>query len=105
MRLLRSFPLAIISGMALGTMGFPRTLYGSIEVCYRSGMQGVERKKFRLEFWTARLSVGLSLLLWTKMAAGCAHDLNTAQGVAEEFLDQHYVKIDIPKARQYAVGL
>src|SRR5436190_15955822 len=104
MRLLRSFLLAIISVIALGTMGFRRALYGSMEVCYRSGMQAVEWKKFRLEFWTTRLSVGVLLLLWTLMAAGCAHDLNTAQGVAEEFLDQHYVKIDIPKAKQYAVG-
>jgi hypothetical protein len=36
---------------------------------------------------------------------GCGRDLGTAQGVAEEFVDQHYVHIDIPKAKQYAVGL
>jgi hypothetical protein len=39
------------------------------------------------------------------LIAACAHDLGTAQGVVEEFVDQHYVKIDIPKAKQYAVGL
>jgi hypothetical protein len=37
--------------------------------------------------------------------AACGRDLGTAQGVVEEFVDQHYVHIDIPKARQYAVGL
>jgi hypothetical protein len=31
--------------------------------------------------------------------------LNTAQGVAEEFVDQHYVRIDLPKAKLYAVSL
>lgn len=38
-------------------------------------------------------------------APGCGRDLKTAEGVAEEFVDQHYVHIDLPKARQYAVGL
>ena len=35
----------------------------------------------------------------------CGHDLNTAQGVAEEFVDQHYVKIDLPKAKQLTVSV
>ena len=48
------------------------------------------------------LSVWLWLLI---MASACGHDLNTAQGVVEEFLDQHYVRIDIPKAKQSAVVL
>jgi hypothetical protein len=39
------------------------------------------------------------------LAVGCGRDLSTAQGVVEEFVDQHYVHIDIPKAKQYAVGL
>jgi len=48
----------------------------------------------------------LSILLTCALAIdGCSHDVGTAQGVAEEFLDQHYVNIDIPKAKQYAVGL
>jgi hypothetical protein len=50
-------------------------------------------------------SVWWLLLAGVLMASGCSHDVNTAQGVAEEFLDQHYVNIDIPKAKQYAVGL
>ena len=43
--------------------------------------------------------VGLLLL------NGCGHDLTTARGVAEEFVDQHYVHIDLEKAKQYTVGL
>src|SRR5581483_10439399 len=39
------------------------------------------------------------------LAAGCSRDLNTAQGVAEEFVDQHYVAIDLPKARALTVSL
>jgi hypothetical protein len=36
---------------------------------------------------------------------GCARDLGTAQGVAEEFVDQHYVHIDLHKAKAYAVSV
>ena len=35
----------------------------------------------------------------------CGRDLRTAQGVVEEFVDQHYVHIDLQKAKQHAVGL
>jgi len=48
---------------------------------------------------------GLGLFLGLLLANACGHDLNTAQGIVEEFVDQHYVRIDIPKAKQYAVGL
>jgi hypothetical protein len=54
-------------------------------------------------FSAAALSVTVALALL--FAAGCGRDLGTAQGVVEEFVDQHYVHIDIPKAKQYAVGL
>ena len=37
--------------------------------------------------------------------SGCGRDLKTAQGVAEEFVDQHYVNINLQKAKEYAVGL
>src|SRR5574341_115591 len=37
--------------------------------------------------------------------AACGRDLKTAQGVAEEFVDQHYVRIDLRKAKEVAVGL
>ena len=43
----------------------------------------------------------LSLILFL----GCGRDLKTPQGVAEEFLDRHYVEINLPKAKEYAVGL
>ena len=36
---------------------------------------------------------------------GCGRDLGTAQGVIEEFVDQHYVRIDLPKAKTLATGL
>jgi hypothetical protein len=39
------------------------------------------------------------------MAAACGHDLGTARGTVEQFVDEHYVHIDIPKAKQYASGL
>ncbi|SRR5581483_5316164 len=48
---------------------------------------------------------GAILGLVIGLAAGCSRDLNTAQGVAEEFVDQHYVAIDLPKARALTVSL
>ncbi len=39
------------------------------------------------------------------VVAGCGRDLNTAQGIAEEFVDQHYVNIDLQKSKEYSVGL
>jgi hypothetical protein len=37
--------------------------------------------------------------------SACGRDLGTAQGVVEEFVDQHYVKFDLPKAKEYAVSV
>ena len=37
--------------------------------------------------------------------SACGRDLGTAQGVVEEFVDQHYVNIDLPKAKAYAVSV
>jgi hypothetical protein len=48
------------------------------------------------------LSILLGMLL---LSNGCGHDLNSAQGVAEEFVDQHYVQIDLAKAKKYAVSV
>jgi hypothetical protein len=39
------------------------------------------------------------------LTAACGNDLNTPQGIAEEFVDHHYVKIDLQKAKQYTVGV
>lgn len=49
--------------------------------------------------------VALFLCLGTVFAGACRRDLRTAQGIAEEFLDQHYVHIDLQKAKGYSVGL
>jgi hypothetical protein len=39
------------------------------------------------------------------LLSACGRDLGTARGVVEEFVDQHYVRIDLQKAKEYAVGL
>jgi hypothetical protein len=39
------------------------------------------------------------------VAGACGRDLSTAQGVVEEFVDQHYVHIDLTKAKTLAVSL
>ena len=52
------------------------------------------------------LAVGLRILTMTLLVvSGCTRDLNTSQGVAEEFVDHHYVTFDLPKAKGYAVSL
>jgi hypothetical protein len=44
--------------------------------------------------------------LWLLIFAGaCGRDLSTAQGVVEEFVDHHYVRIDLPKAKTLAISL
>ena len=45
------------------------------------------------------------VLLLLLAVSGCGRDLGTAQGVVEEFVDQHYVHIDLRKAKEYTVGL
>lgn len=39
------------------------------------------------------------------LIGGCGRDLNTAQGVVEEFIDQHYVNIDLQKAKAFTVSV
>ena len=46
-----------------------------------------------------------ALLAFVLTASACGRDLNTAQGVADEFVDQHYVMIDLPKAKALAVSV
>jgi hypothetical protein len=36
---------------------------------------------------------------------GCGRDLNSAQGVVEEFVDQRFVQFDLHKAKLYAVSI
>lgn len=47
----------------------------------------------------------LPFLVWPLFLNGCGRDLGTAQGVADEFVDQHYVNFDLQKAKAYAVSL
>jgi hypothetical protein len=47
-----------------------------------------------------RILFGLLLLI-----GACGRDLSTAQGVAEEFVDNHYVRIDLPKAKTLTMSL
>lgn len=49
--------------------------------------------------------MALLFLVWSLLLNGCGRDLGTAQGVAEEFVDQHYVNVDLQKAKTYAVSL
>lgn len=51
-------------------------------------------------YWLA-----LPFLVWTIFLYGCSRDLRTAQGVADEFVDQHYVNFDLQKAKVYAVSV
>jgi hypothetical protein len=46
-----------------------------------------------------------TLVLSFALLIGCGRNLKTAQGVAEEFVDQHYVNFDLPKAKLYAVSV
>jgi len=48
---------------------------------------------------------GYVFFVWAIFLSACGRDLGTAQGVVEEFVDQHYVKIDLPKAKEYAVSV
>ena len=51
----------------------------------------------------ARTALFFSVL--SAVGFGCARDLRTARGVAEAFLDEHYVRIDLQKAKEYTIGL
>lgn len=50
------------------------------------------------------VSFVLLVSAWTGFT-GCQRDLSTAEGVVEEFLDQHYVEIDLIKSKEYTTGL
>lgn len=49
------------------------------------------------------MTLFLCVLIFTLGA--CNRDLQTAKGVVEEFVDQHYVYIDLKASKQYCVGL
>src|SRR5918999_144134 len=50
-------------------------------------------------------SRALTLFAYAMLLCACGRDLRTAQGVTEEFIDQHYVHIDLSKAKEFTVGL
>jgi hypothetical protein len=52
-------------------------------------------------FWL----LGVAFLALALSVSTCNRDLNSAQGVADEFVDQHYVVIDLPKAKTLAVSV
>ena len=52
----------------------------------------------------ARESVAALVLLLLCLAA-CQSDPNSPQGVAERFVDQHYVLIDVKAAKPFSTGL
>ncbi|MGB7948744.1 MAG: hypothetical protein WCH75_13755 [Candidatus Binatia bacterium] len=45
------------------------------------------------------------VLVSAALLHSCGRDLGTAQGVVEEFVDQHYVHIDLQKAKTYTVSV
>ena len=45
------------------------------------------------------------LCLTILLFSACGRDLRTAKGVVEEFVDRHYVTINLKKAKEYCVGL
>jgi hypothetical protein len=56
----------------------------------------MRKLSFRLFFFLCFFAIAFN---------ACNRDLGTAQGVVEEFVDQHYVHIDLEKAKEYTVGL
>jgi hypothetical protein len=52
-------------------------------------------------FWL----LGVAFVALALSVSTCNRDLNSAQGVADEFVDQHYVVIDLPKAKTLAVSV
>ena len=49
------------------------------------------------------MTLFLCALIFT--LGSCDRNLQTAKGVVEEFVDQHYIYIDLKVAKQYCVGL
>jgi len=54
---------------------------------------------------SCRFMIGRTFLLLALLGSACGRDLTTAQGVAEEFVDHHYVAIDLQKAKTLAVSV
>lgn len=50
-------------------------------------------------------SLSPTLIAMAILTIACARDLNTPRGVAEEFVDQHYVHFDLQKAKIHTVSV
>jgi len=51
------------------------------------------------------INPGRTWFLLLMFISACGRDLSTPQGVVEEFVDHHYVAIDLAKAKTLAVSL
>ena len=49
--------------------------------------------------------VNCAFLLMALLVGACGRDLNSAQGVVEEFVDQRFVEFDLGKAKLFAVSV
>jgi hypothetical protein len=49
--------------------------------------------------------VNCAFLLMALLVGACGRDLNSAQGVVEEFVDQRFVQFDLGKAKLFAVSV
>jgi hypothetical protein len=49
--------------------------------------------------------IAVLLVLAAPLVVGCRPDASTPRGAAERFLDAHYVRIDLPAARELTTGL
>ena len=47
----------------------------------------------------------VAVLCTLLLAAACERDLGAPRGVVEEFLDQHYVTIDLQRSKNHTIGL
>ena len=54
---------------------------------------------------TPRLLTRVVLILIVFALSACHSDISTPQGIAERFLDAHYIAIDLPTAKSYCTGL
>lgn len=53
----------------------------------------------------AKLGALPILALALALAGACNRDLSSAQGIAEEFVDRHYVAMDLQRSRDLAVSV
>ena len=52
-----------------------------------------------------KIKLGALPILALALAAACNRDLSSAQGIAEEFVDRHYVAMDLQRSRDLAVSV